>query len=329
MMDLSTTYLGLNLRNPIIVGSSGMTHKLTDLIALEKHGAGAVVLKSIFEEEIVLELEHTFNQMSSQGFIYPETMEYFDYEEIEDTLSSYLKLIRDAKAQLSIPVIASINCVTSQKWTHFAKEIEEAGADALELNAFILPSDFSRVEGEFEKVYFEIVEEVKKQISIPISLKVSYFFSNLGPMLQRLSETGTEGLVLFNRFYSPDFDVDKMQVTASNVLSTPQEISTSLRWIAILSERSACDLAASTGVHDGKGVVKQLLAGAKAVQVASALYLHGPEHISVMLREMEDWMETQGYHSIDNFRGKMSQAKSKNPAAYERVQFMKYFRDRE
>lgn len=329
MIDLSTTYLGLRLRNPLIAGSSGLTNSLEDLIKLEKNGAVAVVLKSIFEEEIVLELEHTFSQMSSQGFIYPETMEYFDYDEIEDTVSGYLKLIRDAKAHLQIPVIASINCVTAQKWTHFAKEIEDAGADALELNAFILPSDFSRTGTDFEQVYFDIITEVRKHISIPIALKVSYFFSNLGPFIQRLSTSGVSGLVLFNRFYNPDFDIDKMQVTATNVLSSPQEISTSLRWVAILSERVSCDLAASTGIHDGKGAVKQILAGAQAVQVASALYLHGPEHLQGMLREMEDWMEEKGYTSLDQFRGKMSQTRSKNPAAYERVQFMKYFKDRQ
>jgi len=327
-MDLSTTYLGLKLKNPIIAGSSGLTNSIADLKKIEAEGAGAVVLKSIFEEEIVMELEETFSQMSSQGFIYPETMEYFDYDAIEDTLSKYLKLISDAKKELSIPVIASINCVTAQKWTSFAHDIQEAGADAIELNAFILPSDFNRSTTDFEQVYFDIVSEVKKQVTIPVALKVGYFFSNLGPFLQKLSHSGVDGLVLFNRFYNPDFDIDKMIVTASNVLSSPEEVSTSLRWIAILSERSGCDLAASTGIHDGGAVVKQLLAGAKAVQVASALYKNGFGHISVMLSQLEDWMEAHDYASIDLFRGKLSQSRSKNPAAYERVQFMKYFRDR-
>lgn len=328
-MDLSTTYLGLKLKNPLIAGSSGLTNKLEDLKRIEAQGAAAVVLKSIFEEEIVMELEETFSQMTSQGFIYPETMDYFDYEAIEDTLSSYLKLVSDAKKELSIPVIGSINCVTAQKWTSFAKDIQDAGADALELNAFILPSDFSRSTEDFEKVYFDIVKEVKKQVSIPVALKVGYFFSNLGPFLQKLSESGIDGLVLFNRFYNPDFDIDKMQITASNVLSSPEEVSTSLRWIAILSERSACNLCASTGIHDGSAIVKQLLAGADAVQVASALYKHGFDHIPLMLNQLEDWMEAHDYQDVAAFRGKMAQSRSKNPAAYERVQFMKYFRDRE
>lgn len=328
-MDLSTTYLGMKLKNPLIAGSSGLTNRIDDLKKIEEHGAGAVVLKSIFEEEIVMEVEQTFNQMTSQGFIYPETMEYFDYEEIEDTLTSYLKLISDAKKELSIPVIASINCVTSQKWTTFAKDIQDAGADALELNAFILPSDFTRDSKDFEKVYFDIVKEVKKQVTIPVALKVSYFFSNLGPFLKELSDSGIDGLVLFNRFYNPDFDIDKMQVTASNVLSTPEEVSTSLRWISILAERSGCDLCASTGVHDGGAVVKQILGGAAAVQTASALYKNGIEHLSVMLHQLEDWMEAHDHENLQSFRGKMAQSRSKNPAAYERVQFMKYFKDRE
>lgn len=329
MIDLSTTYMGMKLKNPVIAGSSGMTNSMKDLRELEKQGAAAVVLKSIFEEEIVLEMEETFSQMTSQGFIYPETMDYFDYDRIEDTLSAYLKLIKDAKKELSIPVIASINCVTSQKWTHFAHELQDAGADALELNAFILPSDFSRSNQDNEEVYFQIVEEVRKHITIPVALKVSYYFSSLGTMLQRLSNSGVGALVLFNRFYSPDFDIDKMTITATNVLSTPSEISTSLRWIAIMADRVGCDLAASTGIHDGKAVIKQVLAGANAVQVASALYKNGFEHIGLMLREMEDWMETNGFESLDQFRGKMSQSKSRNAAAFERVQFMKYFKDRQ
>lgn len=328
-MDLSTTYLGLKLKNPLIVGSSGLTNKLEDLKSIEAQGAAAVVLKSIFEEEIIKELQDSLNQMTSSGFIYPETMDYFDYDAIEDTLSSYLKLISDAKRELSIPVIGSINCVTAQKWTTFAKDIQDAGADAIELNAFILPSDFNRSTEDFERVYFDIVSEVKKQVSIPVSLKISYYFSNLGPFIQRLSQSGVDGLVLFNRFYNPDFDIDKMQLTATNVLSTPEEVSTSLRWIAILAERSACDLCASTGIHDGGAIVKQLLAGARAVQVTSVLYKRGFEQIPLMLHQLEDWMEAHDYTKLDDFRAKMAQSRSKNPAAYERVQFMKYFRDRD
>lgn len=328
MADLTTSYLGLNLKNPIIAGSSGLTNSMADLIELEKAGAGAIVLKSLFEEEIRMEMEESFNQMTSSGFIYPETMDYFDYDAIEDTLSSYLKLIRDAKEQLSIPVIASVNCVTSEKWTHFSKELEKAGADALELNVFLLPSDFTRSAEENETIYFDIIKEIKQQINIPISLKVSYYFSNLGSMLKRLSESGIQGLTLFNRFYSPDFDLDRMTVVPSNVLSNPAELSISLRWVAIMAERVKCNLAASTGIHDGAAVIKQILAGADVVHIASTLYKNGAGYIQTMLEDIEKWMVQKEFTSLADFKGKMSQSRTSNPASLERVQFMKNFRDR-
>jgi dihydroorotate dehydrogenase (fumarate) len=190
---------------------------------------------------------------------------------------------------------------------------------------FFLPSEFDRTTEEKEKAYFQIIEKVKKEVSIPIALKISYYFSNLGPMIQNLSNTGIAGLVLFNRFYSPDFDIEKLEVISSNVFSNPSDVTISLRWIGIMAERVNCDLAASTGVHDGAALIKQILAGADAVQVVSALYKHGKGHIAAMLSTLEEWMKKKGYNSLSDFRGKLSQAKSGNPAVYERVQFMKYF----
>jgi len=327
MIDLSTKYLGLQLRNPLIVGSSGLTDSVDSLKNLEENGAAAVVLKSLFEEEIINEMEVNLRKMASESFIYPETLEFYENNTVEESSAEkYLQLIRDAKKALTIPVIASINCVTSREWTSFPKKIQEAGADALELNIFVMPSDFNRNSEENEKVYFEIIAAVKKQVSIPISLKVSYYFSNLGQMLLKLSESGIEGLVLFNRFYSPDFDLDKMEVTSSSILSSPDDFPTALRWIAIMAERTKCNLAASTGIHDGNALIKQILAGADAVQCVSALYQHGADYLQVMLAELETWMHKRGYHNLDEMRGMLSQARSKNPAAYERVQFMKYFR---
>jgi dihydroorotate dehydrogenase (fumarate) len=209
--------------------------------------------------------------------------------------------------------------------TSFAKQLEEAGADALELNMFFLPSEFDRTSEEKEKAYFQIIEKVQKEVRIPIALKISYYFSNLGPMIQNLSNTGIAGLVLFNRFYSPDFDIEKLEVVSSNVFSNPSDVTISLRWIGIMAERVHCDLAASTGVHDGAALIKQILAGANAVQVVSALYKHGKGHIATMLETLEGWMKKKGFNSLSDFRGKLSQAKSSNPAVYERVQFMKYF----
>ena len=221
-------------------------------------------------------------------------------------------------------MIASVNCMYSHEWISFAKELESAGADALELNMFFMPSDFTRSAEEQEQAYFDTIVRVQKAISIPIALKVSYHFTNLGRMIVRLSETGIAGLVLFNRFYTPDFDIEKFRVLSRNVFSTPAELGISLRWVAMMAERVNCDLAASTGVHDGQAVIKQILAGAKAVQVVSTVYKNGSAHIHAMLRELDTWMTRQGFYGLEQFRGKMSQGASDNPAAYERVQFMKY-----
>lgn len=326
MADLTTKFLGLTLRNPLIVGSSGLTESVDKVKEAEQAGAGAVVLKSLFEEEIVAEMEEAMHRMTSRQFVYPETFDYMDEEEEEDSVRKYLRLVREAKDAVHIPVIASINCVSAQKWTYFAKEIQDAGADALELNLFILPTDFERTAAENEKLYFDIVEEVKKVVKIPILLKVSYYASNLGQMLQKLSKTGIGGLTLFNRFYSPDFNLETYQVVSTNVLSKPSDLPVSLRWIAVMADRVDCDLAASTGVHDGEAMIKQIMAGADVVQVVSALYKNGVGYIRTILDEMNRWMEHEGYEKPGDFRGKLSQSKSSNPAAYERVQFMRNFR---
>lgn len=324
MADLSTTYMGLKLRNPIIAGSSGLTNSVAHILELEQNGAAAVVLKSLFEEQIRFEINKTITE-SHTGNYYPEAEDYIHHYSKENKLDGYLNLIREAKAKVEIPVIASINCVSSSEWISFAKKIQEAGADALELNIFILPSDPYQSGEENEKVYFDIVNKVKKQISIPLSVKISNYFSGLAKTALKLSWTGIEGMVFFNRFFSPDIDIDKFKVTASNVFSHPEEMALSLRWVAMLSDRLHCDVAASTGIHDGKAIVKQLLAGAKAVQIASAFYKNGFGIIPGMLKEIEDWMDEKGFEKLEDFAGKMSVKKADNPAAYERVQFMKHF----
>ena len=324
MVDLSTEYLGMKLRNPVIAGSSGLTNSVKSIKELEENGAGAVVLKSIFEEEIAFEYEDILKEAESKGYNLDQ-FDYYDYKIKEDNLDKYTTLINESKKNVSIPVIASVNCVYSHEWLAFASQLEKAGADAIELNMFFLPSDFERTSEEKEKAYFQIIEQVQKAVSLPIALKISYYFSNLGPMIQKLSNTGISGLVLFNRFFSPDFDIDKFEVKSSNLFSAPSDLSISLRWIAIMAARVNCDLAASTGVHDGVALIKQLLAGADAVQVASTLYENGKGRIGEMLKTLEEWMEGKGYGSLSDFKGKMSQAKSSNPAAFERVQFMKYF----
>jgi dihydroorotate dehydrogenase (fumarate) len=325
MADLSTKYLGLILRNPLIVGSCGLTNSMEDLREIEKYGAGAVILKSLFEEEIEIEMKKNMASMTSSSNIYPEIFDMFDIDSVEDTLSKYLNLIAEANKELSIPVIPSINCVSASEWTYFAKKMQEAGAPALELNVFLMPSDFNKSADENEKIYFDIINKVKQEVTIPVSLKVSYYFTNLSSVLLKLSESGIDGLVLFNKFFAPDFDINNFRIIPSNLYTSPSDISISLRWVAIMAERVKCDLAASTGVHSGKAAIKQLLAGANAVQFASVLYKNGISYIQTMIDEMNEWMEEMGYEKIDEFRGKMSQANSINPAVFERAQFMKHF----
>ena len=325
MADLTTTYMGLKLRNPIIAASSGLTNSVEDIKEFEENGAGAVVLKSIFEEEIRRELEKDLGSMNMETFIYPETFDYYDKNVEDDSLTNYLRLISEAKKAVRIPIIASVNCVSADKWPYYAETLQDAGADALELNVFVMPSDFEKTSEENEKVYFDIVKEVKKHVKIPISLKISYYSSNLGSFIQKLSKTGIDGLVLFNRFYSPDIDINNLEILSTNVTSSPAELPISLRWIGIMHNRVDCDLAASTGVHDGAAVVKQLLAGANAVEIASAFYKNGKGVLKDMLNDLSLWMDKKGYKCLNDFRGKMSQDKAQNPAAYERMQFMKHF----
>lgn len=328
MPDLTTTYLGLKLQTPIIVGSSGLTDKPEKIAFLEKYGAGAVVLKSIFEEEIMMEYDHLLNE-EAPGRYKDDYLDYFDYRIKEVNLENYLNLIIQAKKMVKIPVIASINCSTTHEWAYFAKKIQEAGADALELNIFILPSVLAQSAEHIERTYLEIIRSVRKEIKIPLAVKMGYYFSNLAGMIAELSQCNIGGLVLFNRSYSPDIDIEKLEITSAGVFSSPGDLPVSLRWIAIMANRVKCDLAASTGVHDGKAVVKQLLAGANAVQVVSALYEKGPEYLETMVKELNDWMLSKNYHSISEFRGLLSQERQVNPALFERVQFMKYFSDRD
>ncbi len=326
MQNLSTNYLGLTLKNPIIASSSGLTDSVDNIKKLEEAGVSAVVLKSIFEEEIVLEMETNMKKMASESFLYPETLDFYGDREDKSISTHYLELIRNAKEAVNIPIIASINCVTSEYWTYFPKMIEEAGADALELNIFLLPSDANMSASEHENIYFDIIKKVKEQVNIPISVKISYYFSSLLQFAKRLDDTNINGIVLFNRYYNPDFDIDTFELKSGSVLSSPNDYYTSLRWVSILSGKLKCDLAASTGVHDGKTMIKQILGGAKVVSIASTLYEHGYERVGEMLKELEEWMKAKKFTSIEDFRAKMSQDDSNHPAAYERVQFMQYFR---
>ena len=323
MPDISTTYMGLPLRSPIIASSSTLTASVENIKALAEGGAGAVVLKSLFEEEIVLELEKNMKKMLSENHLYPETMDFYDNYDAEDILTNYLKLIRESKAAVDIPVIASVNCMTPNDWTYFARSIQDAGADAIELNVFTVPSPEDKVI-DHEKNYVDILKAVKNEVSIPVSLKIGKYFSNVSRIIKELSDEGADAVVLFNRFFSPDIDVDNMTLISSNVYSDPSEYILPLRWIALTSGIVDCDLSATTGIHDGKTVAKMLLAGAKTVQLATILYKKGFDHLNVITYELEQWMQKHGFETLDDFRGKFSQKNISNPAGFLRFQFMKH-----
>ncbi|PKP03270.1 MAG: diguanylate cyclase [Bacteroidetes bacterium HGW-Bacteroidetes-6] len=324
MANLETQYLGLTLRNPIIAGSSGMSLKMDNLLEMEKNGVGAIVLKSLFEEQIRFEFKKQMVD-TANNINYPEAEDYIKQYTEQNEVEKYLNFIREAKKQISVPIIASINCYSATDWVEFAKKIEDAGADALELNIFLLPSDENTNAASIEEQYSNIIDRVLENTSLPVAVKLGNYFTDLSRFMVQLSWKKIKGMVLFNRPFSPDININELKITATNMFSNKEEISTSLRWIAMLSGKVHADLCASTGIHDGAGVVKQLLAGANAIQVASVLYQKGIGEIKNMLVFVEDWMNKNNYKTIDEFRGKMSYKTSTNPAAYERVQFMKYY----
>jgi len=322
-MDLSVNYLGLELKNPIVVGSSGLTNSVEKIKELEQYGAGAVVLKSLFEEQILFEES---NAGANNDYDYPEAMDYIKAYARDNSIEKYLQLIRDAKKEVSIPVIASINCVDKGEWIAFAKKIENAGADALELNVSLLPSDINKTSKENEQMYFDIVETIRKTIKIPLSLKMSHYSAGLTNLIQKLSWTKhIDGFTLFNRYYNPDIDIDNLKITSSGVFSTPEDISQSLRWVALLSGKIKTDIAASTGNHTGEDIIKQILAGATVVHVVSTLYKNGTKQIKEMIETLDNWGNKHNYKSIEDFKGIVNFESAENSVAFERVQFMKYF----
>jgi len=323
MVDLSTSYMGLKLKNPIIIGSSGLTKSVDKIKELEAKGAGAVVLKSLFEEQIVHNSNHLISQSDTFN-LYPEAADYIQNATKSQTVGDYIQLIKDAKKEVKIPIIASINCISLSEWVSIAKDIEVAGADALEINVFFLPNDID-VDGEaYEKRYFEIIEKLKATIKIPIALKISYYFSSLVQTVQKLSWTGISSLVLFNRFIVPDINLESRKLHASNIFSTPSEISIPLRWIALLSDNVKCDISATTGIHDAEGVIKQLLVGATTTQICSTIYINGTNQIGVILKGLTSWMEQNNYKTIADFRGSMSLKRASNPVLFHRSQYMKH-----
>lgn len=321
MASLNTSYLGLKLKNPVIISSSGLTNSLEKIVRLYELGAGAVVLKSLFEEQINYEVGHLVDQSD-----YPEAQDYIKNYLKDHSLGEYLKLIEDSKKAVKIPVIASINCISGSEWVLYAKDIELAGADALELNVFIVATDENKASDKYEALYYDIIEKVKAKTKLPLSIKLGMHHTNLVNLVNNIYYRGAAGVVLFNRFYSPDIDIRELKFTAAEVFSSPSDIRHSLRWIGILSGKiKNLDFAASTGIHDGAAVVKQILAGAHAVQICSALYKNGPDYLEKVIDFLQSWMGANNYKTIDEIRGMLSYKRISDPAIYERAQFMKYF----
>ncbi|WP_289054655.1 dihydroorotate dehydrogenase-like protein [Carboxylicivirga marina] len=325
MKDLKTTYLGLSIKNPIVVGSSGLASTIGGIKKLTNAGAAAIVLKSVFEEEIKAEAEQTVGQQLGMDENNLEFYDYYDYQVKNEVLENYVSLIREAKEAVDIPIIASINCSSYSEWVSFANKIEDAGADAIELNIFKLPFGINDEASEIEKVYFDIVRKVKERLSIPVGIKLAPYFTNLGNVINRLSHSGVSGLILFNRFTSVDYDIENDQVITGKVYSGADDYANTLRWVSISSNLAGCDIVASGGIHDYRTLVKMLLAGAASAEVVSAIYKEGPEVIGAMLKELEAWMERRNVNSINEFKGRLCQGKATNPEVFERVQFMRYF----
>ena len=313
--------MGLELKNPIIVGSSKLTSTYAGVKQCADQGAGAVVLKSLFEEQLITDPEKLMNQ-DMQYYWYPEAVDYINNFAKAGGLDEHVELIKKIKADISVPVIASINCISANEWPQFAKKIQEAGADALELNIAIFPFKHEVESAEIENRYIQIVKEVKKFLSIPVAVKICSGFTNLCKISNDLVEAGADALVLFNRYYRPDIDINTQKVVHNNFYSAPQEITQSMRWVNILSQRIEGDISASNGIHDASGVIKQILSGADTTQMVSAIYNKGTAYIETVLQDLEKWMKKNDYHSLADFKGNMA-IEDESSAAFYRVQFMK------
>ncbi len=327
MIDLSTKFAGLDLKSPIIIGSSGLTGSTSNLKEFEENGAGAIVLKSIFEEEILFEYKQWMKQAEKMGYDH-ENSDYFDLKIKEDNIQKYINLIKEAKAEVNIPIIASINCISSYEWVDFTRKIEQAGADALELNILYFPNDLERNSIEIEERYLNIIEKVKATINIPLVVKISHYFTNLGVMIRKIADVGVDGIVLFNKFTQSDIDIKRQEVIMNNVFSSVYDFSLPLRWIGIASGSVNCSLASSTGVHTGEELVKIILAGADATQIVSTIYKNGSAQIKKMNDFLISYMKEKNVNSLSEIKGILNKKHIKEDNMYERLQFMKYFSDK-
>lgn len=326
MDKLKTTFAGLTLKNPIIISSCGLTNSAAKNKKLEEAGAGAIVLKSLFEEQILLQVEH----LESSSMQNPEENDYLNNYVRSHQLAEYINLIQESKKACNIPVIASINCYTNTEWIDFAHKIELAGADALEVNILAVQTSTEYAYGEFEQRHIDILHNIKKHINIPVIVKLGANLTNPVALINQLYANGAAAVVLFNRFYQPNIDIDKMEYTSGDVFSHRSDLSAGIRWIGISSAKvDKIDYAASGGVYDGEGVVKAILAGASAVEICSTIYQNGNSVIRNMQYFVESWMHKKGYEHIAQFKGLMNAKNIQGINMFERTQFLKYFSSKE
>ena len=324
MIDTTTTYLGLKLKNPIVPSASPLSRTVDSIRRMEDAGAAAVVLYSLFEEQLAEESQILDHFLSYGTDSSAEALSYFpEAEDYHGGPEEYLETIRGAKEATGIPIIGSLNGVSTGGWTDYAQRIQQAGADAVELNVYYVPTHPDQTGAEVEQMYVDVVKEVRRNVTIQIAVKLSPFFSATANMAKQLAAAGADGLVLFNRFYQPDLDLEKLEVVPGLALSQSHEMRLPLRWIAILHGRVNIDLALSTGVHRPEDALKAMMAGAKVAMTTSALLQRGPERISSMLKGMVAWLEDHEYESVRQMQGSMSQKNVAEPAAFERANYMK------
>ena len=323
-MNLTTNYLGLFLKNPIVASSSPLSHTVDSIRRLEDNGAAAVVMYSLFEEQIGFDSYYIDHHLTQGSDSYAEAISYFpDMQTYNVGPDEYMNLIRRAKEAVNIPVIGSLNGASVGGWTDYAALIEEAGADALELNVYYLPTNTDVTGMEVEALYLDILTAVRQTVNIPVAVKLSPFFSSVANMASRLAEHGADGLVLFNRFYQPDFDLENLEVAPRLVLSNSDDLRLPLRWVAILYGRLDADLAITSGIHTSHDVIKGLMAGAKVTMMASELLQKGVRRIAQVLNELVTWLHEHEYESVTQMIGSMSQKHCAEPAAFERANYMK------
>jgi dihydroorotate dehydrogenase (fumarate) len=322
MTNLTTTFMGIELDSPIVVAASSISSYTDRIEMAEKTGAGALVIRSLFEEQIMMEAQRLEEELAVGSESFPEAISYFP--EIEHGgADEHLMWVERARKAVKMPLFASLNAVTPGAWTKYARQLEETGIDGLELNVYAVATDPRRTSAEIEKDLYEIVESVLSEVKIPVSVKLSSFYTSPVNVVHELAKRGVHGVVLFNRFLQPDIDPSEETLINEMVLSSPEEMKVPLRYIALLYGRVDCDLAITSGVHAGLDAAKAILAGATVVQTASALLKNGIPYLSTMLRELEGWMGEKGYENVEAFRGKLSQRHAEDPFAFERAQYMK------